>query len=147
MYVEYTSNNSGGRWWLKDEDWKALEKAGWKVVWADKAYLYDDSGNHRYDADGMPILIPLDESCGILAKLVNKDAHGVPRYLGALAKTAFRAGLTLKEAVAEWERITSGDPCSTGCPCCGQPHRFTEYDDNGKYVDSGPNVHTSASFD
>ena len=31
--LEYSHNNSGGSWWLKDEDWKNLEKAGWKVQW------------------------------------------------------------------------------------------------------------------
>ena len=31
MEIEYSSNNSGGSWWLKDEDWKALEAAGWWV--------------------------------------------------------------------------------------------------------------------
>ena len=29
----YSSNNSGGDWWLSDEDWKALEAGGWKVDW------------------------------------------------------------------------------------------------------------------
>jgi hypothetical protein len=33
MRVEYSSNNSGGNWWLSDEDWKALENAGWNVQW------------------------------------------------------------------------------------------------------------------
>ena len=33
MMVEYSSNNSGGGWWLKDKDWFALEKAGWTVAW------------------------------------------------------------------------------------------------------------------
>jgi hypothetical protein len=33
MKIEYDSNNSGGSWWLKDSDWEALEKAGWKVKW------------------------------------------------------------------------------------------------------------------
>lgn len=33
MEVEYDSNNSGGSWWLKDEDWYNLEKAGWDVDW------------------------------------------------------------------------------------------------------------------
>ena len=33
MYVEYITNNSGGSWWLSDDDWKALEAAGWKVEW------------------------------------------------------------------------------------------------------------------
>lgn len=32
-WVEYSSNNSGGYWWLTDEDWKNLEKAGWEVDW------------------------------------------------------------------------------------------------------------------
>ena len=31
--LEYSSNNSGGGWWLKDEDWLALEEAGWTVEW------------------------------------------------------------------------------------------------------------------
>jgi hypothetical protein len=31
--VEYSSNNSGGSWWLDDKDWYALEEAGWKVDW------------------------------------------------------------------------------------------------------------------
>lgn len=29
----YKSNNSGGSWWLDDNNWLALEKAGWKVEW------------------------------------------------------------------------------------------------------------------
>jgi len=33
MIVEYDSNNSGGYWWLKDEDWHNMEKAGWEVDW------------------------------------------------------------------------------------------------------------------
>jgi len=31
--IIYSSNNSGGHWWLEDEDWKALEEAGWTVEW------------------------------------------------------------------------------------------------------------------
>jgi hypothetical protein len=33
MKIIYSSNNSGGRWWLKDDDWYALEAAGWIVNW------------------------------------------------------------------------------------------------------------------
>lgn len=29
----YDSNNSGGSWWLTDEDWINLEEAGWNVQW------------------------------------------------------------------------------------------------------------------
>ena len=33
MKITYSSNNSGGHWWLKDKDWKNLERAGWDVEW------------------------------------------------------------------------------------------------------------------
>jgi len=33
MLFEYNSNNSGGNWWLSDDDWFKLEKAGWNVRW------------------------------------------------------------------------------------------------------------------
>ncbi len=36
MEIEYSSNNSGGQWWLKDEHWKALEDRGWTVKWVKK---------------------------------------------------------------------------------------------------------------
>lgn len=46
MKISYSSNNSGGDWWLKDKDWYALEKAGWKVEWFkdDKDGIY---GNNK----------------------------------------------------------------------------------------------------
>lgn len=34
MKLEYTHNNSGGSWWLTDDDWRNLEKAGWTVEWS-----------------------------------------------------------------------------------------------------------------
>jgi hypothetical protein len=33
MLFKYSSNNSGGSWWVTDEGWKALEVAGWTVNW------------------------------------------------------------------------------------------------------------------
>lgn len=33
MLIEYSSNNSGGDWWLSDDDWYKLELNGWKVDW------------------------------------------------------------------------------------------------------------------
>lgn len=42
MIVEYSSNNSGGSWWLSDEDWLALEKAGWNVEWVKDQVHYKD---------------------------------------------------------------------------------------------------------
>jgi hypothetical protein len=113
MRVEYHSNNSGGSWWLDDDDWKALEAAGWKVEWA--------------------------ASNEILGQKQE-------RWLGALATTASREGLSLQDAVAEWEKATGETSTDAGCACCGQPHNFTLYDDDGKYIDSGPNVDYTASW-
>jgi hypothetical protein len=115
MYVVYNSKNSGGKWWLDDDDWKALEKAGWVVDWRNK-------GKHG-----------------------SVEKNG--RWLGALATSAKRFGLNLKQAVEEWERVVKCSSRDVGCPCCGNPHNFTEYDDNGGFINSGPDVSSEASFD
>lgn len=121
MYVEYESNNSGGSWWLEDSHWKALEAAGWKVLWASLEEKYTAKGYER-DADGTPLLVPIsDSNCGGMA---HKGEDGEYRFLGALATHAFRAGLSLREAVAEWERVTGLDASASGCECCGPPHVF-----------------------
>lgn len=100
--VEYSSNNSGGDWWLTDQNWRDLEAAGWKVDWVkDDPYFEGDE-----------------------------------RWLGALARSATREGLTLDEAVQEWERVTGEWAAALGCECCGEPHNFTEYDAEGNYVGS-----------
>lgn len=39
MLIEYSSNNSGGYWWLEDEDWRKLEAAGWHVEWLKERWL------------------------------------------------------------------------------------------------------------
>jgi len=42
MKVEYSSNNSGGSWWVDDVGWYALEKAGWIIDWVkDKDNILD----------------------------------------------------------------------------------------------------------
>lgn len=144
MYVEYSSNDSGRHWWLEDEDWLALEKAGWKVWWHRLVTVYDEKGRFIYDEDGLPILRELEKGEKTLAR---KDENGNYRYLGCLAAYAFRAGLHLREAVAEWERVTGKDSASVGCSCCGQPHYFTEYGDKGEEVDAGPHENRSMSWD
>ena len=114
MRVEYSSNNSGGRWWLSDDDWEALEAGGWKVDW------YKDDPNTLMVKDG--------------------------RFLGSLARGASKECSSLQEAVADWENITGQRSTDAGCPCCGQPHSFTLYDEQGNWVDSGPSIEYSASW-
>lgn len=114
MHVRYRSNNSGGGWWLDDEDWFALEKAGWIVDW-----VKDSKGPEMLEGG---------------------------RWLGALAVSAQRDGLSLRDAADEWERVTGKSSTEAGCPCCGNPHSFTEYDDNGNWVASGPEINYSAEW-
>lgn len=144
-YVEYSANNSGGGWWLTDDDWYALEKNGWKVAWASLEHLYDDKGNYVFDEDGTPKLVNIGEGNGF-GSFNKKDADGKYRYMGALAKCAYKAGISLLEAGEEFDRVTSQCSTDAGCACCGQPHNFTEYDDNQKYVASGPTTSYEASW-
>jgi len=90
----YFSNNSGGKWWLTDENWCALEAAGWVVRW------------HRDD----------------ITVYTQPDENG--RVLGALARYATRYGLSEEDAMREWEKVVALDPYSNGCDCCGRPHDF-----------------------
>lgn len=106
-WVEYSSNNSGGYWWLKDEDWKALEAAGWEVEW------YKDREN-------------------VLTGRENPEG----RFLGALASSAKRYGVTLRHAIEEWEAITGQSASDEGCHCCGTPHAFYSYSSSGAMLDS-----------
>ena len=93
--VIYDSNNSGGGWWLSDENWQALEQAGWKVFW------------HRDDPD---------------EKFAHADSDG--RWLGGLARSAAVVRPTFREALSEFAAVAEQDPYAEGCNCCGSPHSF-----------------------
>jgi hypothetical protein len=99
--VEYSSNNSGGSWWLNDSHWHALEKAGWKVAW-------------RKD---------------IKSTFASADENG--RWLGALATEASFECKKPEEAISSWQECTNMDPWEEGCNCCGQPHNFSYTDEKG----------------
>jgi hypothetical protein len=108
--VEYSSNNSGGDWWLKDEDWYALEEAGWDVEW--RSHMENPWPSER--------------------------ATG--RWLGALATRAFKEFRNPDDAIGEFERITGQDASAQGCNCCGPPHSFSYTDENGRYHSAYPQV-------
>jgi hypothetical protein len=95
MKIEYSSNNSGGDWWLKDKEWKALEDAGWDVDWV------KDNEFHKNC---------LDET---------------GRWLGVLATSASKDFESVKDAVLEFERVTDQCVSDEGCNCCGPPHSFS----------------------
>lgn len=110
MIVEYNSNNSGGSWWLEDEDWYELEKNGWKVAWYKEDYDYKD-GNYQPDENGFP-------------KMKELEGRNDLRWLGCLAKTAFYKCENMEDAIRSFETITGKDTRATGCECCGEPHSF-----------------------
>lgn len=111
MIVEYTSNNSGGEWWLDDNDWINLEKAGWKIAWVGLDFDYKD-GNFQQDDEGFPKMLK-----------IRKVGE---RWLGGLAKIAFYKCNSIEEAIKSFEDITGEYANSVGCECCGRPHSFYE---------------------
>lgn len=146
-YVEYDSNNSGGRWWLTDEDWRALERAGWIVRWSTLGFKYTPEDDNCRTADGVPVLVPVEELPEDNWQRRGRGASPDGRWLGALATGAYKPGATnLRDAVEEWERVTGKSSTDAGCPCCGQPHNFTLYGTNGEHIKSGPSVSYEASW-
>lgn len=45
-----------------------------------------------------------------------------------------RIGLSMDDAVAEWEKITGLDSQAQGCDCCGMPHAFYEFDEEDEFI-------------
>lgn len=111
----YDSNNSGGYWWLEDEDWEALEGAGWSVHWVQAR-----GGGRDYEN-------PL-----------GGGARTGNRWLGAAACFAAKRFADAVEGITEWVTITGQDPSAEGCNCCGAPHSFEWRGDDGttKYATS-----------
>lgn len=103
MKINYRSNNSGGSWWLKDDHWKALESAGWRVPWAK-----DQEDRMFMDEDGI-------------------------RYMGALAVEAELECETPADAIRSFEKVTGMEASAEGCNCCGPPHSFNWTDAKGNY--------------
>jgi hypothetical protein len=124
MKVAYTSNNSGGNWWLKDEDWKALEKAGWYVEWGNSYFCHSDFSFHK-KPEGKPEPCKENDSCpshrrfDTWQEMTEKD-----RWLDCLATKAEKEFDSLGDALREFEKITGQSVTDEGCNCCGSPHRF-----------------------
>jgi len=112
--VEYNSGNSGGSFWLSKEDWKALEKAGWKL--------------------GLNGQMHEDESLSLEDRMIDiYDAYdGKKEWLGTIATNAKKKFNNIKEALEEFEHITNQDVSAEGCNCCGPPHSFSWEDEKGE---------------
>ena len=95
---EYTfsENNSGGSWWLKEKDYLALFKEGWKYKESDwdKKQGYDTKPFLSESGDTVPY--------GWRHNLVGKFS-------------------SIRDAVESFERATGRDFFEEGCNCCGAP--------------------------
>lgn len=124
--VEYSSNNSGGRWWLSDKDWRALEDAGWEVYWGGSYYCHSTSPFNRKPAGKPEPCEP--RKCQGHRRCDNlEETLVVPngRWLGAAARNASKEFANPKEAILEFERVTKQRASDEGCNCCGPPHTFS----------------------
>jgi hypothetical protein len=126
MIIEYSSNNSGGPWWLKDEDWKALEAAGWHVMWggeyfcgAEPAYTLFKRPADKPTPCASRELCPGHRRFDSWQEMTDND-----RWLRALAKEASKDFSAPVDAMREFERVTGQDVMDEGCNCCGAPHAF-----------------------
>lgn len=129
--VEYNSNNSGGGWWLSDEDWAKLETEGWYVAWLGLSFCNTE---YRFSNDHgkAPNTCPPKECPGHRgAESFEEAKKSNNRWLGALAREAtieIKAyNKTLAEGVAElwWEEaLPNQNAKDQGCNCCGRPHSF-----------------------
>lgn len=108
MRVEYSSNNSGGGWWLEDEAWHSLEKEGWEVQWV------KDDKDSLFASDD-------DRFLGALATRASYEIDSAGDF---------------EDVIWMWADATGGNPMDLGCNCCGPPHSFTLYGDNDEYLDS-----------
>lgn len=125
MRVIYSSNNSGGNWWLDDADWKKLEAAGWRVEWGGQYHCHSPISWHPMpEGDPQPHDDPKD--CRGHRRAESAELSEPYRWLGALAREASIECESEAVAIAKWEHVTGQNASDEGCRCCGSPHNFME---------------------
>ncbi len=154
LKVEYSSNNSGGSWWLYDKDWVKLEEAGWTIIWggwvfsypcpeckkqSDELSLEEKYGKeakkhysyHVYKCKEHDIFEVEDKAYDDKNSKMHRKYEGFEeanhgeKHLGAAAKKCYKYFNNIKEALEEFEKITEQNVTDEGCNCCGSPHSFT----------------------
>ncbi len=120
--IEYSANNSGGRWWLKTKDWLALEKAGWWIEWGGLWFCASRFSSGREGDPEVKPKTPCKGSChGHRYAESEKTAR---EFLGSKAQCAKKSFASPKDAILEFERLTGQSASDQGCNCCGAPHSF-----------------------
>lgn len=150
--VTYSSNNSGGGWWLKDEDWLKLERAGWTVLWGGEVFcnstykLFAKGKNANRAPNTCPIEIRDGREFNTCQGHVAYDSYDAMeadngRWLDSAAREAHKEFDSLKDAILEWEKVTCMDASAEGCNCCGAPHTFSSDTPSYEYVSGEDIVH------
>jgi hypothetical protein len=140
--LTYDTNNSGGRWWLTDQDWEKLATAGWIVHWVhDPKQVHPDNIPDPTDKDDPH---NWDNNFGGHTHQYSEGYRLVPAiregdWLGAGAKSASKRFVHPDDGVQEWESLTGQDSHTQGCISCGPPHSFSWEPDDGKYRHSWSN--------
>lgn len=99
-------NNSGGRFWLSDKNYKSLFADGWKLD-QEKVDRRDEYGGGLGDEKGVPYSW--------------RDA-------------AYIEARDLRDAVESFEAATGQDFFAEGCNCCGSPFSIgTDSSDKGEW--------------
>lgn len=124
MKVTYSSNNSGGSWWLSDDDWRRLEAAGWGVEWGNTYFCHSRFAFCRAPK-GMPEPCGVEEDCPGHQTAQTADEAALDRYMGALAKSASIDAPSPGAAMRSFEEATGQAVSDEGCNCCGPPHSFS----------------------
>lgn len=124
--IEYRANNSGGRWWLSEKNWKALEGAGWIVHW-----IHDPDDPSHAHSEEPDRRLPGSHHHGFTDPLVPAAWNG-EEWLGTPAKSAAKECDDPQAAVSEWAEVTGKDASAEGCNCCGAPHSFEYTDAKGE---------------
>lgn len=126
--VRYHSNNSGGSWWLTDENWRQLEEAGWAVEWGNSYFCHGEYVSEWQEAPpGKPTPCPEGTECPGHRRY-DSYAEAIAagdRFLGAIANYASVEVEEVGIAIREFERITGQVASDEGCNCCGAPHSFS----------------------
>ena len=131
--VEYNSNNSGGNWWLSDDDWRKLEAAGWTVAWGGHDFCNSKFGSWGDAPKVAPDTHAEGECPGhrLFDSYESAVASGY-RWLGTLAGDAtIEVKAPSHELAEEAARVlwmgdldSKYDGNEAGCNCCGRPHGF-----------------------
>lgn len=118
VLVEYETHNYAGDWWLKDEDWLNLQRAGWEIGLRG---LYNKKKEIPEKLDDYGFIDTY------------KAFDGKTRWLGAIATNAKKEFNSVEEALREFEQITKATITDEGCNYCGSPHSFNWTNEKGEY--------------